>query len=164
MRSTISADVCRTERYPSAIFDEHYIAGLRNRDPEVEAHFVTHFRQPILAKAHRQLWVSNMAEDVYQITMMRTIEYFRSGKPLDDPACLPGFVLGVCHNVIQEINRKGPNRLSTERWDLPDPAPGPDEEAERAERERLALEVIRTLRKRDQELLRFTEEMQKLGE
>ena len=44
-------------------FDERYITGLRDSDPEAEAHFVAHFRKPIWLKAQRQLRAPDLVED-----------------------------------------------------------------------------------------------------
>jgi RNA polymerase sigma factor (sigma-70 family) len=134
-------------------FDERYITGLQNRDPETEAHFVAYFRRPIQAKAGKHLWQSDSAEDACQETMLRVLQYFRSGKRLEDPARLPAFVLSVCHNVIQEMNRKGRDQQFSETWDLPDPQPGPFIVVVTAERKQLMRKILDKLRKKDRELL-----------
>ena len=86
-------------------FDARYIAGLRDGDPAVEAHFVAYFRRPILAAARRQLSLPEVLEDVYQQTVRRVLRYFRDGRPLNDPAALPSFVRSLCRNVIRETNQ-----------------------------------------------------------
>ena len=83
-------------------FDAGYIAGLREGDPAVEAHFVEYFRRPILATASRQLRSPDLVEDVCRQTVLRVLQYFRDGGPLNDPASLPSFVRSLCRNVIRE--------------------------------------------------------------
>jgi DNA-directed RNA polymerase specialized sigma24 family protein len=107
MRSpTFGGILVRLERaLETPRFDERYIAGLRDRDPEAEAHFVAHFRKPIWLKAQRQLRAPDMVEDACQETILRVFHYFRSGKGLENPERLPAFVHTVCHNVTLEMIR-----------------------------------------------------------
>lgn len=87
-------------------FNAGYIAGLGDGDPAVEAHFVAYFRRPILAIIRRQLRSPELAEDVYQQTVSRVLQYFRDGRPLNDPASLPSFVRALCRNVIHEATKQ----------------------------------------------------------
>jgi len=124
-------------------------------DPEWSAHLFAQFRAPILAKAHRQLWIPDMAEDACQETVTRVLQYFRSGKRLDDPARLPGFVLTVCGNIIKEMNRlQGRYQPLPDNRETPlDLRPDPYERAVTEERKRLVREILAGLPKRDREIL-----------
>lgn len=129
-------------------FDERYIDGLRNRNPEVEAHFVAHFQTPIRAQARQYLWVPNLSEDACQETLMRVVRHLREGKPLNNT--LPAFVHGVSRNVIHEINRREHRYQSLpEDWDLPDLEPNPYELL----RTKLVLRILNRLRRKDRALL-----------
>jgi RNA polymerase sigma factor (sigma-70 family) len=143
----------RGSRVDTATFDESYITGLRDQDPETVAHLMAHFRTPIRAKAYKKLWMRDLEEDVYQETMRRIFERFSSGEPLDDPACLPGFVLATCTNVIHETNRKNRESQIPEDWDPPDPSGNVHDYLVTPERMRLVWKVLPKLRKRDRELL-----------
>jgi RNA polymerase sigma factor (sigma-70 family) len=138
-------------------FDERYINGLRNRDPEIEAHFVAFFKMPIWLKARRQLRAPDMAEDAAQETVLRVLRYFRSGQELKFPERLPAFVQSICHNVTLEMLRaKGRYRQVAEN--SPDPV---DSRANlelqivTAERKRMVWEVLAQLPDKDRELLRL---------
>lgn len=139
----------------TSIFDERYIDGLRDRDPEVEAHFVTYFQRPIRAKARQQLWMPDLSEDACQETLLRVLHYFREGQRLDNPAHLPGFVLSFCHKIIQEMNRlKYRYQYLPDDWDLPGLEPDPYAVMRKKEIQQLVWKVLKKLRQRDQELLR----------
>lgn len=88
-------------------FDDRYIAALRDRDPETEAHFIAHFKTPLWLKARRHLRAPDLAEDACQETLLRVLRHFRSGKGLNKPESLPAFVHSVCHKVALETIRSG---------------------------------------------------------
>jgi RNA polymerase sigma factor (sigma-70 family) len=141
----------------TSCFDERYITGLRDRDPEAEAHFLAHFRKPIWLKARRQLSAPDLIEDACQETVLRVLEYFRSGKRLENPERLPAFVHTVCHNVTLEMIRSK-TRYSQMPETGADPASaGKDPHGELVTRERqeLVREILTKLPKKDRELLRL---------
>lgn len=115
--------------------------------------FVARFRTPILAKARRRLWVRDLAEDVCQETMLRVVQFFRSGKRLDDPACLASFVLTVCDNVIHEVNRKNRDAQISEGWEPAYAGPDPHSAVVTKQREELVWKILSKLRANDRELL-----------
>jgi RNA polymerase sigma factor (sigma-70 family) len=150
----------------TSAFDERYITGLRDRDPDVEAHFVAQFRTPIWAKARRQLSTPDLAEDACQETLLRVLQHFRSGKRLENPASLPAFVHSVCHNVTLEMIRaKTRYRVDNGgREDPIDPGPSPYAAAVTQERIQLVREILARLPEKDRELLRLAmlEEMDRV--
>jgi RNA polymerase sigma-70 factor (ECF subfamily) len=101
-------------------FDEQYITGICNRDPEVESHFVAHFKMPVWLQARRQLREPDKAEDAAQETVLRVLRYFRSGKRLEFPERLPAFVHSTCRNVTLEMQREN-RRYRQVPENCPDP-------------------------------------------
>ena len=144
-------------RLETSCFDERYITGLRDRDPEAEAHFVAHFRKPIRLKAMRQLRAPDLVEDACQETILRVFHYFRSGKRLENPERLPAFVHTVCHNVTLEMIRSKTryNQMPESGYDLPDSGSGPHGQLVTRERQELVREILSQLPEKDRELLRL---------
>lgn len=136
-------------------FDERYIAGLRNRDPEVESHFAAYFRMPVWLKARRQLRTPEEAEDAVQETLLRALRYFNAGKSLEFPERLPAFVLSVCHNVILErLRAKGRDRQAPENTrELVDHRANPELQVVTEQRKQLVWEIVNELPDKDRELL-----------
>jgi RNA polymerase sigma factor (sigma-70 family) len=135
------------------VFDERFIAGLQKGDPQIQAAFVAFFRTPTWVMARRRLRSLELSEDVAQETLMRVLRYFQSGKGLDDPKCLPGFVWGTCKRVILEIHNKEPHRPTPGNWDVPDGGRGPEEQAVTEERKRIVRKILSRLRPRYRDLL-----------
>ena len=149
----------------TSVFDERYLSGIRDRDPEVESHFVAYFRMPIWLKARRQLHSLDLAEDAAQETVLRVLRYFRSGKNLDYPERLPAFVQSICHNVTLEMIR-----TKTRFRQAPETAPDPEDPSSNAEvqavseeRKALVREILARLPDKDRDLLHLStfEEMDK---
>ena len=138
-------------------FDEHYITGLRNRDPEVESHFAAFFKMPVWLKARRQLRAPDLAEDATQETMLRVLRYFRSGKTMEFPERLPAFVQSICHNVTLEMLRaKGRYRQVPENSPEPvDTRANLELQVVTSERKRIVAEVLAQLPDKDRELLQL---------
>ena len=139
-------------------FDERYVAGLRNQDPEVESHFVAYFKTPIWLKARRQLRAPDMIEDAVQETLLRVLRYFRSGKTLESPERLAAFVHSVCHNVTLEMIRSKTRYVQAPE-NVPDPADTRDDaelQLVTEERKRLVREILGRLPEKDRELLRLS--------
>ena len=117
--------VHRGETQP--LFDENYLSALRDRDPDAENFLISHFSRPVQLKLRARLRSPELIQDACQETFLRVIRYFSSGKTLDNPASLPGFIHTVCHNVALELLRsQRVNRrcLKTRRISsIPRPAP-----------------------------------------
>lgn len=138
------------------LFDERYIAGLQKGDPQIQTHFVKFFEKPSWAKAYKQLRSPERADDVVQETLMRVLRYFRSGKDLDDPERLPGFVRMTCHNVILEMLRekiRNPPAPDPD-CDILDFHWDPEKQTVTEERKRIVRRILSGLPARDRELLK----------
>jgi RNA polymerase sigma-70 factor (ECF subfamily) len=139
----------------TSCFDEKYLAGLRDRDPEAEAHFVSHFRLPIWLKARRHLRAPDLVEDACQETMVRVLGYFRAGKRLDNPASLPAFVCSVCHHVALEMIRSQAryHQIAETTPDPVDTRADAYRDVVTEERKQLVREILNQLSEKDRSLL-----------
>lgn len=129
---------------------------MANRDPEAENHLVAQFSRPVQLKLRARLRSPELIQDASQETFLRVLAYFRSGKTLDNPASLPGFVHTVCHNISLEFLR-GHTRHSQIPENLPEPVDrsiGPEGQALSNERQAAVRRVLRELPEKDRELLR----------
>ncbi len=97
-----------------------------------------------------------MVQDASQETFLRVFTYFRSGKTLDNPASLPGFVHTVCHNVALEVLR-----ANTRHPQMPENAPEPADTSQNPEgqlvteeRKELVRRVLEELSEKDRQLIR----------
>src|SRR3954469_2674844 len=86
-------------------FDENYLRALRDRDQEAEDFLVSRFFQPVKLKLRARLRSPELVQDACQETFLRVLTYFQSGKTLNNPASLPGFIHSVAHNVALELLR-----------------------------------------------------------
>jgi RNA polymerase sigma-70 factor, ECF subfamily len=87
-------------------FDEKYISGLLEGDPEIEKHFAAHFSQELDHWLKGRVKVAAAVEDVRQETLRRVLETVHRGKALQKPEHLTCFVHGVCRRVLLEYWRK----------------------------------------------------------
>ena len=137
-------------------FDERYLNGIRDRDPDFESHFVAYFKMPIWIKARRQLRSPDLVEDAVQETVLRVLRYFRSGKTLQHPERLPAFVHSVCHNVTLEMIRaKSRSPQMAEAADPMDHRADLELHIISQERKRIVREILTQLPDKDRELLRL---------
>jgi RNA polymerase sigma-70 factor (ECF subfamily) len=145
------------------VFDAEYLEALRDRDQDAENFLVAYFSRPVQLKLRARLRSPELAQDAAQETFLRVLTYFRSGKTLENPASLPGFVHTVCHNIALEFLRAH-TRQDQIPENAPDPVdPGIAADMKIAEEERRAVvrQVLDEMPKKDQELLRrvfFNEE------
>lgn len=142
-------------RTVAGVFDESYLAALRAHNSEVENHLITFFSRPVRLKLRARLRSPELVEDASQETFLRVITYFRSGKTLDRPASLPGFIHTVCHNVALEFLR-----AHTRQDQLPENHQGPvdttlDPQNQMVNQERKALvrQLLDKLPEKDRQLL-----------
>ncbi|MBV8732850.1 MAG: sigma-70 family RNA polymerase sigma factor [Acidobacteriia bacterium] len=156
MRAILESDILTLRRFPCFLFDESYLRGLQNRDPETENHLVASFSKAIQAKLHTRLRSPELAQDARQETFLRVLAYFRSGKTLDNPASLPGFVHAVCHNVALELLRSHTrhDQLAENAPEPPDPAADPEGQMVTEERKEIVRRLLGELNAKDRELLR----------
>jgi len=144
-----------TARELAYVFDQAYVARLRGRDPETEGHFTAYFGRVARIMLQRRLRAPEIVQDACQETLMRCLEYFRAGKPLDHPERLAGFVHSMCHNVAMEMIRAGTRhpQVARDAPDTPTAGPSPEDEAVNEERKRVVRDVLRRLPAKDRELL-----------
>jgi len=138
------------------LFDEEYLRALANRREDVEQHLIAHFSVPVRAKLRARLRSPELAQDAFQETFLRVFTYFRSGKTLDNPASLPGFIHTVCHNISLEFLRSH-TRHPQIAEDAPDPvdkAQDPESQAATEERKGIVIRILRDLPEKDRQILR----------
>ncbi len=143
-------------RFPYFLFDENYLRALQDRDPETENHLVASFYKAIQAKLQSRLRWPELVQDARQETFLRVFTYFRSGKTLANPASLPGFVHGVCHNVALEFLRSH-TRHDQMAENVPEPvdtSSNPEGQMVTAERKQIVRKLLGELPVKDRELLR----------
>jgi RNA polymerase sigma-70 factor, ECF subfamily len=157
MRATLDLDgILTLRRLPYFLFDEKYLRALQDRDPETENHLVASFSKAIQAKLQNRLRWPELVQDARQETFLRVFAYFRSGKTLANPASLPGFVHGVCHNVALEFLRSH-TRHDQMAENIPepvDPSSDPEGQMVTAERKQIVRKLLGELPVKDRELLR----------
>jgi RNA polymerase sigma-70 factor, ECF subfamily len=157
MRATLDLDgILTLRRFPYFLFDEKYLRALQNREPETENHLVVSFSRAIQAKLQNRLRWPELVQDARQETFLRVFAYFRSGKTLTNPASLPGFVHGVCHNVALEFLRSH-TRHDQIAENLPEPvdtSSDPEGQMVTAERKQIVRKLLGELPVKDRELLR----------
>ena len=117
---------------------------------------MAYFQTPIWLKAGRQLRSRGLVENAFQETILRVLQYFRSGKTLDNPERLPAFVHSVCHNVTLEMIRSGTRyaQMSENGYDA-DSQSDPHGELVTEERQKLVGKILAQLSKKDRDLLRL---------
>ncbi|MBZ5578983.1 MAG: sigma-70 family RNA polymerase sigma factor [Acidobacteriia bacterium] len=138
---------------------------MAHRDPDAENLLVSTFHRALQLKLRRRLRSPELVQDASQETFLRVLSYFRSGKTLENPASLPGFMHSVCHNISLEFIRQ-----ATRYSQIPENAPETADAAASAEVLMLSQETQTAVRQaldglpqKDRELLRrvFLEEEDK---
>jgi RNA polymerase sigma-70 factor (ECF subfamily) len=148
--------LCSSARRVLCLFDEAYLGALRARDPHTEASLISHFSRPVQVKLRARLRSPELIQDAFQETFLRVLTYFRSGKTLDNPASLPGFVYVTCHNVALELLR-GHTRHDQFPEQFREPiAAGLDPERQVVTEERKALvrRLLEELSEKDRKLIK----------
>ena len=156
MRVILESDILDLRRIPGSLFDENYIRGLNECDPETQSHLVSFFSRPVQLKLHARLRSPELVEDARQETFLRVISYFRAGKTLQNPASLPGFIHSVCSNVALELLRSHTrqDQFGENAPDPPDPAADPERQMVSTERKQVVRRLLTELAPKDRELLR----------
>ena len=144
------------------MFDQAYVARLRGRDRDTEGHFAAHFGRVATLMLRRRLRSPEMVQDACQEAILRCLEYFRSGKTLDHPERLPGFVHSMCHNVALEMIRAGTRhpQVAENAPEAPDPHSSQEIELVNKERKQAVRDILEQLPEKDRDLLKsaFLEE------
>jgi RNA polymerase sigma-70 factor, ECF subfamily len=152
-------------RRTTYLFDESYLSALRGRDANAENELISHFSRPVQIKLRSRLRSPELVQDASQETFLRVLSYFRSGKTLENPGSLPGFVYVTCHNVALEFLRAH-TRHDQIPERLPEPvASGPDPEGQvvSEERKTMVRRLLAELPEKDRKLIQrvFLEEEDK---
>jgi len=147
--------VCSVQPVSEPLFDENYLRALAARDPDAENFFVEFFTRPVRSKLRARLRSPDLVRDASQETFLRVFRYFQSGKTLDNPASLPGFVHTVCHNVSLEFLRSFTrhSQMPENAPETEDPAGGPEALAATSERSRLVNRVLEEMPEKDRRLI-----------
>jgi RNA polymerase sigma-70 factor (ECF subfamily) len=149
--------LCSVQRgVTQPLFDENYLNALRGRNPDAENFLVAHFSRPVQSKLRARLRSPELIQDACQETFLRVIRYFSSGKTLDNPSSLPGFVHSVCHNVALEFLRSHTRQtqIPENAPEAEDSSPGPDRQFAAGERSELVGRVLGEMKEKDRQLLR----------
>jgi len=149
-------DILTLRGLPYFLFDLDYLRALQNRDPETENHLIASFSKAIQVKLQMRLRSPELVQDARQETFLRILTYFRSGKTLENPASLPGFVHSVCHNVALEFLRSHTrhDQLAENAPEPLDASAGPEEQVVTEERKQIVRKLLGELPAKDRELLR----------
>jgi RNA polymerase sigma factor (sigma-70 family) len=142
-------------RTVAGLFDESYLAALRAQNTDVENHFISCFSTPIRIKLRARLRSPELVEDAFQETFLRIFSYFRSGKTLNNPASLPGFVHGMSHNIALEFLRAHTrqDQLPEHHQGPVDAALDPQRQVVTEERKAMVRRLLRDLPEKDGRLL-----------
>jgi RNA polymerase sigma-70 factor (ECF subfamily) len=147
------------------LFDKDYLHALAARSEDAENYLVTYFSRPVQLTLRARLRSPELIQDAYQETFLRVLSYFRSGKTLDNPASLPGFVHTVCHNIALEFLRGHTrhDQMPEHILEPVDRAPNPEGQMVTEERKQVVRQLLKELPEKDRELLRrvFLEEEDK---
>ena len=103
MSSAVSMWHCQNDSFE---FTYTYIAGLRNRDPEIQQHFAEYFTRELDRWLRPRLRHKTAIEDIRQETLTRVLDVVRRENALRHAHRLPAFVNKVCRNVLREYWRK----------------------------------------------------------
>ena len=85
-------------------FDADYLVRLRDREPGTISHFCDFFYIPVRNSLRHRV-SRELADDLVQDVFVATFTRIDAGEP-NDPAKLPGYVFGVCRNVLLQGCRK----------------------------------------------------------
>jgi RNA polymerase sigma-70 factor (ECF subfamily) len=137
-------------------FNDEYLRALKERNPDAENDLIACFSRPVQLKLRGRLRSPDLAQDASQETFLRVFSYFRSGKTLENPASLPGFVHSVCNNVALEMLRAHTrhDQLPEHAPEPTDTSPGPEGALVTEERKDLVTRLLRELSTKDRQLLR----------
>jgi RNA polymerase sigma-70 factor (ECF subfamily) len=141
---------------PDVLFDQLFLNALRDRNADAENFLIAHFSRPIQLKLRARLRSPELVQDAFQEAFMRVLNYFRSGKTLDNPASLPGFIHTMCHNISMEMLRSHTrhDQMFENVREPSDPRLNPESQMVTTERKELVARVLEEMPERDRLLLR----------
>lgn len=134
-------------------FDDAYLLRLRSGDDDTARHFDRYFRRRIRAK----VWGTfprQRAEDLIDDVMAAAIQSIVLGKP-ESAGHLPAYIYGICSNLTKVAMRPKANmEVAQPDFDhIPDCARTAIERLQQAETAQAVVSVLRTLSRRDREVL-----------
>ena len=138
------------------VFDESYLRALREHNKEAEDYLISRFFLPVKVKLRARLRSPELVQDACQETFLRVLAYFQSGKSLNNPASLAGFIHTVSQNVAMELLRAQgrQEQLPEDAPEVSDESVGPELQLVTEERKHMVRQVLSELSDRDQVLLR----------
>ena len=145
-----------SHRRVAGLFDETYLDALKERNADAQNLLVSSFSRPVLNKLRARLRSPELVQDAFQETFLRVLTYFGSGKTLDRPGSLAGFVHATCQNVALELLRAH-TRHDQLPENFPEPkAAGPDPERQLVTEERKATvrRLLNELTEKERQLLK----------
>jgi RNA polymerase sigma-70 factor (ECF subfamily) len=148
--------ICSLHGRVTRLFEESDLRALQERDSGAQDRLVSSFSRPVLIKLRAMLRSPELVQDAFQETFLRVFTYFGSGRTLERPAGLPGFIHVTCHNVALELLR-GHTRHDQMPENHPGPVSGtPDPERQFVTQERKAFVqgLLNELSSRDRQLLK----------
>jgi len=148
--------VFSSHRRVAGLFDETYLGALQERNADAQNQLVSSFSRAVLNKLRARLRSPELIQDAFQETFLRVLTYFGSGKTLDRPGSLPGFVHATCQNVALELLR-GHTRHDQFPENFPEPvAAGLDPERQLVSEERKAMvrRLLNELTEKERQLLK----------
>jgi RNA polymerase sigma-70 factor (ECF subfamily) len=148
--------VFSSHRRVAGLFDETYLGALKERNADAQNQLVSCFSRAVLNKLRARLRSPELIQDAFQETFLRVLTYFGSGKTLDRPASLAGFVNATCQNVALELLR-GHTRHDQFPENFPEPiADGLDPERQLVTEERKGMvrRLLNQLSEKDRQLLK----------
>jgi RNA polymerase sigma factor (sigma-70 family) len=90
-------------------FNAAYLVRLRDRDPSTLAHFCDFFYLPIRNRIRHKI-TRDRADDLTQEVFLAALGRIDAGEP-QDPQKLPGYVFGICSNLIMQGWRHKPTDI-----------------------------------------------------
>jgi RNA polymerase sigma-70 factor (ECF subfamily) len=148
--------VFSSHRRVAGLFDETYLDALKERNADAQSRLVSSFSRPVLNKLRARLRSPELIQDAFQETFLRVLTYFGSGRTLDKPGSLAGFVHATCQNVALELLR-GHTRHDQFPENFPEPvATGLDPERQLVTEERKAMvrRLLNELTEKERQLLK----------
>ena len=158
------SSIAKTAQPKGFEFNADYVARLRDKDPETERHFVTHFSTVIWLRLRNRLKSKEMLANIRQETFYRVMRFIHSGEPFDQPEHLGVFVQSTCTNVMLEFLRGDakysqlnelPLDLEGKRINIEERHLDIEGELVSEERKRAVQDVLSQMPSKDQQILRM---------
>lgn len=130
------------EANPGVLRDEAAIIALARRDPAAFAPLYQAYLDPVFRYCYRRLGSREAAEDATSLIferVLRSLASFRGGS-------FRAWLFTIAHNSVTDTyRRKGARPLLADDFDVPDPAPPPEQVALLADERRLLATALALL-------------------